>query len=720
MELFGSKSKPVGSTPLSQSPAQSSGHEASGNSDNAVNQSESQKPSNALNLTRPVIKAVARGGKGVFDVATLDLSQLPPFRKHAPESPTSSQTQVESTELAKQYTPWVVFKRIKDLAWAECGSDLVKRGIAVTAGAILPYYIAVKSSALADLLKQPPNDPIAGMTALDTQLAHIAVGTGLLMVSTLAASRLTSRFRLQMNEVLTRELTDVPHLSQDAIESEKTKKLVSSVTWSKGEVIDFIQGSFSTAKDALSCVCGLGVLAWNAPRVWYVPWAAVLMTGVGITFSLTKRRSAVDTVETSDATNDTRQRLNLRQMYSSFPDAIRQIKLLGKVKQFGDKVTEPLSDVTEHDLALANRDAKRNSYVGSVSFFADTAIVATLAYQTMLKHLGAPGGIEFSTFVNACATLTLVRLSLERLRESLGEQLRTGIFARRFLLLTDLALLTELPFDTSHPPSIQFRDVCYCHPHTRPEDVADDSAGREPDGTRKKALSNISLTFKPGELVAICGDTGSGKTTLFDLLAKVREPESGGVYVQGHDLRTIPGKLWTNFISIHVQNFQLFQSLTLAENARMGANDDSQIGFHEAAEKVGASFIKDKNLQETATWGPDFEGGVFASGGQQQQLALLRTASKHPRVLIVDEPTSALGPQETEKFIRYIKDVHNSGATVIISAHNYNLFRTLNPDRIVVMKKGELEIQGTHDELMGTQNTYSDNFRSFQGDAANG
>jgi ABC-type multidrug transport system fused ATPase/permease subunit len=675
------------------------------------------------------VQRLARMTVGVattaLDLATYDIAApvLASFRKHAPESAELSKTQVESTELARDYTPWVVLKRVTNLAWTECGSDLVKRAIAVAAGAILPYYIAIKSSALADLLKQPPADSIAAETLLNTQLAHIAVGAGLLIASTVAATRLTSRFRLQMTCALTKELTDVPHLNQEDIESDKTKKLVSSVIWSTSEVIEFMQGFFSTAKEAASCVCGLGVLAWH------VPWAAVVMTGVGATFALTKRRAAVDTVATSDATNDARQRHNVRAWYSSFPDAIRQIKLLGKVEQFGEKVTEPLSDMTEKDLALASRDAQRDAYVGSISFLADTAIVTTLAYQTMLSNLGAPGGIEFNVFVSACATLTLVRLSLERLRDSLGGQMRTGIFARRFLMVTDLAkeakaekeaTFTTLPFDTSQPPLIELREVCYSHPRTESDRHTNVSEKVAKDGEKKRAISNISLSFKPGQLIAICGDTGSGKTTLFDLLAKVRNPDSGGVYVQQHDLRTIPGKLWTNFISIHVQNFQLFQSLTLGEIASMGANGDSQIGFNEAAKLVGADFTEEKQLRESATWGADFEGGVFVSGGQQQQLALLRTASKHPRVLIVDEPTSALGPKETEKFISYINDVHKSGATVIVSAHNYNLFKTLKADQIVVMKHGELETQGTHEELMACHNTYSENFTKFQGNAANG
>jgi ABC-type multidrug transport system fused ATPase/permease subunit len=622
-----------------------------------------------------------------------------------------SETELEEKALGKKYDFISTTKRIFSIATEENRTEMAVRALGVVAMAGVPYYLAVVSAKIGAILSTKAADPVSTMVALDDSLLSFTAAGAVMLVATLVNSRLNARFRQFMDKKLSQEMGEALHLKQEDVESEKTKKLINTVNWNRQSITNFVDSFFLMGKDVVSCTIGAGVL------LAYSPAAASIMACAGCLFAINKIKSAKDHVRTFDETSDTRQKFGHRQWYQGFPDAIRQIKLLGKEKQFAEITMQALNEVTESQLKLIDRDFKRDRYVSVTEFVAYSATFATFAYQTLLPVSEAAGGISYQAFITLTGGLLLFRQSMQNLRESVGEQLRNTVYAKRFLLVSDMAEeakqeqqrdeLPELPFDTHMPPQIVFKNVTYEYTNSQ-----DDKQDKPTSDTEKKrpALQDFTLTIEPGQLIAICGDPGSGKTTLFDIICKLKSPGQGEITIDGFDMSVIPQGKWREYLSTHVQNFLLFSSLEFGEIAEMGTSADAKSReFWDSADLVGASFIREKDYSPETTWGVGFKNSGMGSGGQQQQMALLRAAMKVPSILILDEPTSNLGPKETDNVIAMIREARSLGATVILATHDYSVFNDLQPDKIVVLNKGVTEVMGTHVELIGGKNTYSHN-----------
>lgn len=646
-----------------------------------------------------------------IDLAKFDLTSLWRPKSATSEQKVLTKTLEEANDLNNKYSTKNTITRLFSLASENCSREMIQRAVCVTAMAGIPYYVANVTAKICLLLSQTATNATEALGHLHQNLGLMVVGGAVLLGATLMNSRLNSRFRIFMENKLTHRMGQALFLKQEDVESEKTKKLLNSVNWNREAVTNFIDNFYLVGKDVASFTIGAAIL------LHYSPAAAGVMGLVGCLFALNKVKSARDRVRTLDMTSDTRQKFGARQWYQGFPPAIRQIKLLSNEQEFAEKTMEALGKVTEEDLKLVNRDSKRDSYVGTAEFVAYSAIFATFAYQTLQTATGAVGGIGYQTFLELTAGLMIIRNSLQNLREAVGSQFRNSVYARRFLLVVDLAEeakqeravreMPELPFDTSKPPRLVFENVTYTHP---------DSESKETKEERKKekapAVNALSLTIEPGELVALCGKPGSGKTTIFDMLGKLKDPLDGRITVDGYDLRVLPEAKWREYLSMHVQNFMLFESLQLDELAKMGESSTGQNReFWEAADLVGANFLRQKEYTPENVWGQGYENGISASGGEQQQFGLLRTSMKEPHILIVDEPTSNLGPQETEVVVKMIEQARRAGVTVILATHDYSIFNALQPDKIAVLKEGKMEILGTHEELMKSENTYSTNLK---------
>lgn len=628
-----------------------------------------------------------------------------------PKKSEQSETEIEAQALNEKYDFLSTTKRIFSVATGDNRTEMGVRALSVVAIAGLPYCLAAVTARIGGILSTQTADPVATVGALGENLLAFTAAGAVLMGATLVNSRLNARFRYFMDKKLSQEMGEALHLKQEDVESEKTKKLINTVNWNRESVTNFVDNFFLMGKDVASCAIGAGVL------LTYSPAAAAVMACVGCLFAINKMKSAEDHIRTFDETSDVRQKFGHRQWYQGFPDAIRQIKLLGKEKQFAEKTLAALNEVTDAHLKLVDRDMKRDTYVSSTEFVAYSATFATFALQAVQPLLGAGSGISYEAFLTLTAGLVLFRQSMQSLRESVGAQLRNTVYAQRFLLVSDMAEeakqeqqtneLPELPFNTLMPPKIVFDNVTYDYP--RSKDVEQEMTAEEVE-KKRPALKDFSLTIEPGQLIAICGDPGSGKTTLFDLLSKLKSPGKGSISVGDSDMRKIPQGKWREYLSTHVQNFQLFSSLQFGEIVEMGTSANAQSReFWGAADLVGASFIKDKGYSPDTVWGSGFKNSGTGSGGQMQQMALQRAAMKVPSILILDEPTSNLGPKETQNVIAMIKEARRLGATVILATHDYSIFNDLQPDKIVVLKDGTTEVTGTHVELIKGENTYAHN-----------
>jgi ATP-binding cassette, subfamily B, bacterial len=213
-------------------------------------------------------------------------------------------------------------------------------------------------------------------------------------------------------------------------------------------------------------------------------------------------------------------------------------------------------------------------------------------------------------------------------------------------------------------------------------------------------LKNISFTARPGETVAIVGQTGSGKTTLTRLINRIFDVESGRVLVDGVDVREWSLKSLRSQISSIEQDIFLF-SRTIAENIAFGLADASIEEIERAAHEAQAhDFIMSFGDGYETIIG---ERGVTLSGGQRQRLAIARAFLTDPRILILDDSTSAIDSATEDQIQRAMRRISQQRTTFLIT-HRLSQIRWA--DRILVLQQGELVDQGTHEELLERSEAY--------------
>ena len=217
----------------------------------------------------------------------------------------------------------------------------------------------------------------------------------------------------------------------------------------------------------------------------------------------------------------------------------------------------------------------------------------------------------------------------------------------------------------------------------------------------KPSLNQIDLTIKNGETIALVGSTGSGKTTLVNLLTRFYSPSSGMITINNEDISAFDLISYRSNFSYVDQNVRLFND-SISGNIAFGQKDKMSIETITNAAKISNSneFIEKLDEKYDSEIG---ENGVTLSGGQRQRLSIARAIAKDSPILILDEATSALD-SATEKLVQSAINKMQKGRTTIIIAHRLSTVK--NADRIVVLKDGEIIEQGTHEELIKTAGEY--------------
>jgi len=222
-------------------------------------------------------------------------------------------------------------------------------------------------------------------------------------------------------------------------------------------------------------------------------------------------------------------------------------------------------------------------------------------------------------------------------------------------------------------------------------------------------LKNINLTIEPGQTVAFLGANGSGKSTLVAMIPRFYDASSGRVMIDGVDVKEIPQENLRNIVSVALQKAFLFSG-TIVENIRFGRPEGSYDDAKAAAQVADAdSFVtaqQDQYDARVARKGQNF------SGGQQQRLSMARAFTVRPKILILDDSTSAVDV-ETEGRILDALPKFLSGVTRLIVASRVST--ALAADKIVVLDKGEIVAMGTHRELINSSPLYQDIFDSQLG-----
>jgi len=223
----------------------------------------------------------------------------------------------------------------------------------------------------------------------------------------------------------------------------------------------------------------------------------------------------------------------------------------------------------------------------------------------------------------------------------------------------------------------------------------------------KSVLKDVSFTAQPGETIAIVGQTGSGKTTLTRLINRIFDADSGRVLVDGVDVRDWSLESLRSQISTIEQDVFLF-SRSLAENIAFGSGEASEEAIEQAAREAQAhEFITGFSEGYDSEVG---ERGVTLSGGERQRIAIARAFLTDPRILVLDDSTSAIDSATEDRIQRAMRRISSQRTTFIIT-HRLSQIRWA--DRILVLRGGELVDQGTHEELMERSPDYQRIFARY-------
>ncbi len=316
-----------------------------------------------------------------------------------------------------------------------------------------------------------------------------------------------------------------------------------------------------------------------------------------------------------------------------------------------------------------------------------------LTLLLLIKYL-FDGSISVGNFGAVLASTGMIMSMLEQMIcYIIGNAMKRIGTVDNYLKFMNIKEQEEKKINYEKAPQIEFKDVSFSYP-----------------GSKLEAISNVSIKFESGEIVAIVGENGAGKSTLTNLISGIYLPNKGGVYFNDQDTKSLDHKSLMKNISSIFQNFQRYK-MTLQDNIII--SDTSTTVINQCVENS----LKEADLNVNSKVFPqgmntmlsrDFDG-VDLSGGYWQRVAIARGFYKQHNMILLDEPTAAIDPIEESKL--YMKFIEFSrGKTSFIVTHRLAL--TKMADKIVVMDKGKVVQIGTHKELISINGKYQELYNS--------
>lgn len=417
---------------------------------------------------------------------------------------------------------------------------------------------------------------------------------------------------------------------------------------------------------------------WRLSLICLVP----ILIGFILLFSMLKGESSgfIEQVQKSGE--------DISNAATEYVRGIAVVKTFGQTassfRRYQRSVKDYADFMTKYAFSMENAFSLYTTIVNAVFLF-------LIPGGIVLYNLGGGAEKTIMTFAFFAVLIPLVASILTKLMHSSSN-----------LMLADASftaieeMLAEKPLaETKKLPVPQNGEICLNHVSFQYE------AG-------VKALDDVSLTIRPGTVTALVGESGGGKSTVANLIARFWDVSEGSVTVGGVEVRELDYADWMKHISIVFQDTNLFK-MSVAENVAMYKPGASREEIMEALRQARCEDILEKlpNGVDSVIGAR----GVYLSGGEMQRIALARAILKDAPIVLLDEAT-AFADAENEYLIQRALDILLHGKTVLIIAHR--LQTIVHADQIIVMQRGGIAEQGTHEELMQRQGVYAKMYHEYE------
>lgn len=417
---------------------------------------------------------------------------------------------------------------------------------------------------------------------------------------------------------------------------------------------------------------------WRLSLICLVP----ILIGFILLFSMLKGESSgfIEQVQKSGE--------DISNAATEYVRGIAVVKTFGQTassfRRYQRAVKDYADFMTKYAFSMENAFSLYTTIVNAVFLF-------LIPGSIVLYNLGGGAEKTIMTFAFFAVLIPLVASILTKLMHSSSN-----------LMLADASftaieeMLAEKPLaETKKLPVPQNGEICLNHVSFQYE------AG-------VKALDDVSLTIRPGTVTALVGESGGGKSTVANLIARFWDVSEGSVTVGGVDVRELDYADWMKHISIVFQDTNLFK-MSVAENVAMYKPGASREEIMEALRQARCEDILEKlpNGVDSVIGAR----GIYLSGGEMQRIALARAILKDAPIVLLDEAT-AFADAENEYLIQKALDVLLRGKTVLMIAHR--LQTIVHADQIIVMQRGGIAEQGTHEELMQRQGVYAKMYHEYE------